>query len=103
MLKYWGWKDDKNIYFMLAPCWIRFNAVFGSKHFDVDVDSSGRFRVWDDLDGLYMLTVSEGPKLLATLAVSFSATRNPRGEPTTAKLTIDLPARPVDVMRAEKP
>ena len=27
VLKFWGWKDDKHIYFMLAPSWIRFNPA----------------------------------------------------------------------------
>jgi len=27
VLKYWGFKDAKHIYFMLAPQWIRFNPA----------------------------------------------------------------------------
>lgn len=27
VLKYWGLKDDKHIYFMLAPSWIKFNPA----------------------------------------------------------------------------
>jgi hypothetical protein len=27
VLKYWGYKDDKHIYFMLAPPWVRFNPA----------------------------------------------------------------------------
>ena len=27
VLKYWGLKDEKNIYFMLAPPWIKFNPA----------------------------------------------------------------------------
>ena len=27
VLKYWGFKDEKHIYFMLAPSWIRFNPA----------------------------------------------------------------------------
>ena len=27
VLKYWGYKDDRHIYFMLAPPWIRFNPA----------------------------------------------------------------------------
>jgi len=27
VLKYWGFKDDRHIYFMLAPPWIRFNPA----------------------------------------------------------------------------
>ena len=32
MLKYWAYKDDQHIYFMLAPQWIKFNpgAVYSS-------------------------------------------------------------------------
>lgn len=25
VLKYWGFKDDRHVYFMLAPQWIKFN------------------------------------------------------------------------------
>ena len=25
MLKFWGYKDEKHVYFMLAPQWIKFN------------------------------------------------------------------------------
>lgn len=31
--------------------WIRFNAMYDTKQFDVDVDASGGFRVCDALDG----------------------------------------------------
>lgn len=27
VLKYWGFRDDRHIYFMLAPPWIRFNPA----------------------------------------------------------------------------
>ena len=27
VLKYWGFKDDKHVYFMLAPQWIKFNPA----------------------------------------------------------------------------
>jgi hypothetical protein len=27
VLKYWGYRDEKHIYFMLAPPWIRFNPA----------------------------------------------------------------------------
>lgn len=27
VLKYWGFKDNKHIYFMLSPPWIRFNPA----------------------------------------------------------------------------
>ena len=27
VLKYWGYKDDRHIYFMLAPPWVRFNPA----------------------------------------------------------------------------
>lgn len=27
VLKFWGFKDDKHVYFMLAPQWIKFNSA----------------------------------------------------------------------------
>ena len=27
VLKYWGFRDDKHVYFMLAPPWIKFNPA----------------------------------------------------------------------------
>jgi|TARA_B110000305_G_scaffold231116_1_gene284159 hypothetical protein len=27
VLKYWGFKDEKHVYFMLAPQWIKFNPA----------------------------------------------------------------------------
>jgi len=27
VLKYWGYKDERHVYFMLAPPWIRFNPA----------------------------------------------------------------------------
>ena len=27
VLKFWGYKDEKHVYFMLAPKWIKFNPA----------------------------------------------------------------------------
>jgi len=27
VLKFWGYKDEKHVYFMLAPQWIKFNPA----------------------------------------------------------------------------
>jgi hypothetical protein len=27
VLKYWGFKDEKHVYFMLAPSWAKFNPA----------------------------------------------------------------------------
>ena len=82
--------------------WIRFNAVYDTKQFDVDVDAAGRFRVWDNLDGVYLLTVISGSEILGTQMVSFRVRRDPRGRREPNKMVLILASPPPEMMRLEQ-
>ncbi len=82
--------------------WIRFNAVYGDRHFDVDVDSSGAFRVWGDLDGRYLLTVIRGPEILRTQMVSFRLKGYPFARRGAARMVLKIGGPPAEIMRVEQ-
>jgi len=82
--------------------WIRFNAVYGTTQFDVDVDASGGFRVWKNLDGIFLLTVISGSDILGTQMVSFRVRRDPMGRRQPTRMVLNLTSRPVDMMRVEQ-
>ena len=85
-----------------GSAWIRFNAVYGDRHFDVEVDSSGTFRVWGDLDGSYLLTVTRGPEILGTRMVSFRVEQDPLGKRKPARMVLKIAGPPAEIMRVEQ-
>ncbi|HLW77040.1 MAG TPA: hypothetical protein VKS01_08635 [Bryobacteraceae bacterium] len=51
--------------------WISLDAVNEKHHLDVKVDASGKFRIHEELDGLYILCVREDGVVLHTQPVMF--------------------------------
>ena len=74
-----------------APVWVRLQAVF--KAFwpwrDVPVDASGDFRIYEPLDGNYLLTVIRGEEILHVQPVSFEQML--RGGSFTVRMPIQSP------------
>jgi len=51
--------------------WVRLSPTHGERQLDVPVDSSGEFRIYDALDGQYVLSVIRGEEVLHIQQVSF--------------------------------
>ena len=78
------------------PLWIRLSPVHGSKQLDAGVDPSGEFRIFEPLEGKYLLTVIRGPDVLHTELVSFDENWGP------AEFTVRMPANPPPVFHITK-
>ncbi len=51
--------------------WVRLCPVFSTRQLDVPVDPSGEFKIYEPLEGIYVLIVISGEQILRTLQVSF--------------------------------
>jgi hypothetical protein len=69
-----------------GPIWIRFSPLYRSEQLDVPVDASGQFRVYQPLEGRYLVSVIKGQDVLQIQQVSFEENWRP------AQLVISLPA-----------
>ena len=56
------------------PVWIQLSPLFDGEGLAVNVDSLGNFRIFENLQGRYILSVVQGSALLATREVFFQQT-----------------------------
>jgi hypothetical protein len=68
----------------IDPIRIRLSPIHGGEQFDVSVESSGKFRIYNAPNGRYILSVIRGNDLLAVQPITFRSVAKP--QPFVVKL-----------------
>jgi hypothetical protein len=55
------------------PIWVRLTSIQRSQHWEVSVDPSGGFRIYDWLYGVYILSVIRGDEVLHVQPIAFES------------------------------
>lgn len=78
------------------PLWVRLSPVHGTDRRDVSVNTTGEFRIFDYMNGRYVLTVVRGDEVLAVQQVSFEdGVRN-------GDFIVEIPEHPPSVLQVLK-
>ena len=76
----------------IDPIRIRLSPIHGDEQFDVSVEPSGKFRIYNAPNGPYILSVIQGNDLLAVQPITF------RSVTKAHPFVVKLPSQPLDVI-----